>query len=100
MSFPTTKQLKDELLVAEEVVDAAVEAIRRTVETALKTRTDGGQIVERFQNKIKHGMMVYSDQDTNVSWVRDFIVKLAGIRRKVVRKNRNFEIPIDLDKAE
>ncbi len=100
MSFPTVKQLTEKLQVDESMVNDAIEAIRFTIETALKTRSDGDRITEKFQNKIKHGMMVYSDLETNNSWVRDFSVKLTGRRRRVVRKNRNFEIPIDLDKTE
>lgn len=100
MDFPTVNQLVKKLGTEEKIVADAVEAIRFTIETAVITRADGLRIVERFQNKIKHGMMVYSDPNGNSSWVRDFSVKLAGRSRRVSRKNRIFDIPIDIDKAE
>ncbi len=100
MNFPTIKQLKEKLRTEEKMVNDAVEAIIHTIETALKTRVDEDRIVERFQNKIKHGMMVYSDIDTSNSWVRDFSVKQTKKNGRIVKKNRNFEIPIDLGKAE
>ncbi|TSC88200.1 MAG: hypothetical protein G01um10145_909 [Microgenomates group bacterium Gr01-1014_5] len=100
MDFPKSKQLQEKLQVEESVVNNAVEAIRNTINLALQTRRDGQQIAVRFHNKVKHGMMVNSDASTNNSWVRDFSVRLTQGRRRVVRRNRNFEIPIDIDKAE
>ena len=54
------------------------------------------------QNKIKHGMMVYLDQDSNKIWLRIFNVKYSGKgkKKRISRQNRNIEILIDIDKAE
>lgn len=100
MDFPTITQLRRKLGNDEQGMIAAVEAVKFTIETAVKQRSDGSRILERFQNKIKHGMMVYSDIAKDSSWVRDFSVKLAGKSKRVSRKNRNFDIPVDQDKAE
>lgn len=100
LDFPTIYQLRVKLGQNEQVIIDAVEAIRFTIETAVKTREDGARIVERFHNKVKHGMMVYSDVGSNTSWVRDFSAKIIRSSGRISRHNRNFDIPIDIDKAE
>ena len=100
LDFPPLDQLASKLGIEHGLVIDAVEVVQKTIRSAIKTRRDKSQIVVRVHNKMKHGMMVYSEMGTGVSWVRDFSVKLAGKSKRISRKDRSFDIPVDLDKAE
>lgn len=100
MDFPNVNRLSSKLNVTKSIVINAVEKIRHTVETAVKQREDNRGMVDRAHNKIKHGMMVYSDPSKDSAWVRDFSAKLAGVSRRVSRKNRSIDIRVDIPKAE
>ena len=65
-----------------------LEKLLETINGAYTNRTVSDGVLLRFQNKVKHGMMILDEGDK--LYIRDFA---SGI-------NRNLELPIDLKKAE
>jgi hypothetical protein len=100
MDFPSIEQLSKKLGRNENLVIDAVDTILRTIASAIATRSENNNIALRAHNKIKHGMMVYSDFDRQTLWIRDFSVKELRATKRLSRKDRSFNIPLDVEKAE
>ena len=100
MNFPSLHLLSLRLSRDKKLVVDAVDRVLATIHSAILTRSDKNEIVVRFHNKIKHGMMVYSNFGDSNSWIRDFFVKRSGISKRLSRKDRSYNIPEDEAKAE
>src|SRR3989344_430275 len=77
MDFPSLNQLATKLSSDEQKIIDAVDAIKKTIKAAIGTRLDKSGRVVRAHNKMKHGMMVYSDLGSDSAWIRDFTVKFG-----------------------
>lgn len=102
LDFPSIKQITKHLSSSEQLITEGIKTVKFSIDSAIKQRKDRSQIMTLIQNKIKHGMMVYTDQNPNKIWMRIFSVKYVGKSKgkRLSRRNRNVEIPIDVDKAE
>lgn len=100
MDFPNLDQLSTRLKSDKRLVINAVDTILATISSAINTRSDNDGIVVRFHNKMKHGMMIYSNISNATSWIRDFSVKKLERSKRLSRKDRSFDIPVDIKKAE
>lgn len=99
LDFPSLEHISKELVSDQKIVDDAVDKVRFSIEMAIKQRKERSGLLLLVQNKLKHGMMVCADSDPNKSFIRIFTVKKTKNKKRIIRRNRNVEIPIDVDKA-
>ncbi len=101
LDFPPISQIAKIHSTNEILMKEGVDTVWRSVRDAIEQRIVKSRILELVQNKIKHGMMVYTDTNENKIWIRIFKVNCEGTGRKkrLSRLNRNVEIPIDEPKA-
>lgn len=102
LDFPPIVQTSKYLGSSKQMVLEGVKTVRFSIDSAVKQRKERSGALGQVQNKIKHGMMVYTDTNPNNSWIRIFKVKYVGKdgKKRLLRTNINFTIPIHIDKAE
>jgi len=99
LDLPSLEHISKELSSDQKIVDDAVNKVKSSIDMALKQRKERSGLLLLVQNKLKHGMMVYADSDPNKSLIRIFTVKMSKNEKRIVRRNRIVEIPIDIGKA-
>jgi hypothetical protein len=99
LNLPPLEKISQELNSDKNIVEDALEKVKSSIEMVIKQRKERSGLLLLVQNKLKHGMMVYTDSDPNNILIRIFMVKNIKSGKRIFRRNRMVEIPVDVPKA-
>lgn len=101
MDMPTVETLVKETNITSKEMNDGLEALKKAITVSIQNRTSSKGLAVRAYNKIKHGMMVYLDPDNiNNLWIRDFSCIKSKKGRRLIRKNREMDIGVNIERAE